>query len=99
MDQYRKTLKYDTRFLARNERLHQVEPEVKQYMEDLPDVTNNARWLDQDGVECAQERTGELNGVHEQGLESFLQETLKNPVGLEEGGRASKRIRESGEDA
>lgn len=68
MDKYSSMLKNDQRFLDREERLNSFLKSKGKFSQeretDLPDVAENARWLDENAEECEGEQHTAMLDIH-----------------------------------
>lgn len=86
MDRYQQMMRYDIRLLKRKVRNHVVtDAEIEEYRESLPDVSENARFLSQNGEECGDAYREELLRLHKDGWDKVLsgEEELIDPTPVE----------------
>jgi|GEM_PF-3550755 len=70
---YSEQLTYEVRLLKRKLRNGLISStEVAEHQQALPDVSANARWLDQNGQECDADIQNEMMRLHQEGWDEII---------------------------
>lgn len=73
MDRFKAKLQHDVRLVRRDFRNHLIsETQIESFREQLEDSSANARWLNEEGLPCAEEAEQVLLRYHNEGWSELI---------------------------